>query len=132
MLHASFLFSSVSNTIVAAELAFVQKLKTKISLMAFIFTSILHCSYYIALRLRVFRIFKEKLISGELISLYNIFLVGRGPYFGTRSFNLLFSMTPVTNFVDKIAFRACFPGNGSHLPVGSYFSFGSRPSTFSS
>ena len=40
VLHASILSSSVSYTSVAAELAFVQKLMTKISTMAFLLYSI--------------------------------------------------------------------------------------------
>ena len=144
MLHASILFSSVSYTSVAAELAFVQKLMNKISTMAFLLYSIFALLFMILRLIFLWRV--AIFISGQGLLIYfshwlpslilgrcrweDVFLPDHDlPPFSRKSTSKLFLlMTPIINFVVKIVFCACFPGKGSHLPVGRHFSFGSRPS----
>ena len=144
MLHASILSSSVSYTSVAAELAFVQKLMNKISTMAFLLYSIFALLLTILRLIFLWRV--AIFISGQGLLIYfshwlpslilgryrweDVFLLDHDlPPFSRKSTSKLFLlMTPIINFVVKIVFCACFPGKGSHLPVGRHFSFGSRPS----
>ena len=142
MLHASILSSSVSYTSVAAELAFVQKLMNKISTMAFLLYSIFALLLMILRLIFLWRV--AIFISGQGLLIYfshwlpslilgrcrweDVFLPDHDlpPFSRNPTFKLLLLMTPVINFVDKIVFRACFPGKGSHLPVGRHSSCGSR------
>ena len=131
------LSSSVSYTSVAAELAFVQKLMNKISTMAFLLYSIFALLLMILRLIFLWRV--AIFISGQGLLIYfshwlPSLILGRcrweDVFFSRITTFHLFLVTQLlaVSFVDKIVFRACFPGKGSHLPVGRHSSCGSRPS----